>query len=72
MVVSSMTLSFAGNPNFCEYITSFHIQHSIYVRQFEFFVLNMKQIAFIFCNVSFAGQYIFCMIKVLATAHMHI
>ena len=43
---------------FCEYITPLHIQHSIYVRQFEFFVFTMKQIASIFCNVSFAGQYI--------------
>ena len=41
----------------CEYITSLHIQHSIYVRQFEFFVFTMYQIASIFCNVSFAGQY---------------
>ena len=41
----------------CEYITSLHIQHSIYVRQFEFFIFTMKQIASIFCNVSFAGQY---------------
>ena len=58
MVVSSMSLSFAGNPNFCEYITSLHIQHLIYVRQFEFLVFTMKQIASIFCNLSFAGQYI--------------
>ena len=35
-----------------------HIQHSIYVRQFEFFVFIMKQIASIFYNLSFAGQYI--------------
>ena len=41
----------------CEYITSLHIQHSIYVRQFVFFVFTMKQIAPIFCNVSFARQY---------------
>ena len=44
---------------FCEYITSLHIQHSIYVRQFEFFVFTMKKIASIFCNVSFAGQYMY-------------
>ena len=29
----------------------------MYVREFEFFVSTMKQIASIFCNVSFAGQY---------------
>ena len=51
---------FCRKSEFCEYITSLHIQHSIYVRQFEFFVFTMKQIASIFCNVSFAGQYI-CM-----------
>ena len=49
---------FCRKFKFCEYITSLHIQHSIYVRQFEFFVFTMKQIASIFCNVSFAGQYI--------------
>ena len=43
---------------FFEYITSLHIQHLIYVRQVEFFGFTMKQIASIFCNVSFAGQYI--------------
>ena len=46
---------------FCEYITSLHIQHSIYVRQFEFFVFTMKQIASIFCNVSFSRQYKYSM-----------
>ena len=50
---------FCRKSEFCEYITSLHIQHSIYVRQFEFFVFSMKQIASKFCNVSFAGQYIF-------------
>ena len=42
---------FCRKSEFCEYITSLHIQHSIYVRQFEFFVFTMKQIASIFCNV---------------------
>ena len=50
---------FCRKSELCEYITSLHIQHSIYVRQFEFFVFAMKQIAFIFCNLSFAGQYRF-------------
>ena len=49
---------FCRKSEFCEYITFLHIQHSIYVQQFEFFVFSMKQIASIFCNVSFAGQYI--------------
>ena len=49
---------FYRKSEFCEYITSLHIQHSIYVRQSEFLVFTMKQIASIFCNVSFAGQYI--------------
>ena len=48
---------FCRKSKFCEYITSLNIQHSIYVRQFEFFVFTMKQIASIFCNLSFAGQY---------------
>ena len=48
---------FCRKSEFCEYITSLHIQGSIYVRQFEFFVFTMKQIASIFCNVSFAVQY---------------
>ena len=48
---------FCRKSEFCEYTTSLHIQHSIDVRQFEFFVFTMKQIASIFCNVSFAGQY---------------
>ena len=47
---------FCRKSEFCEYVTSLHIQHSIYARQFEFFVFTMKQIAFIFCNVSFAGS----------------
>ena len=50
---------FCRKSEFCEYITSLHIQHSIYVRQFEFFVFTVKQNASIFCSVSFAGQYIF-------------
>ena len=50
---------FCQKSEFCEYIISFHIQHSIFVRQFEFFVFTMKQIASIFCNVSFVGQYIY-------------
>ena len=49
---------FYRKSEFREYITSLHIQHSIYVRQFEFFVFTIKQIASIFCNLSFAGQYI--------------
>ena len=49
---------FCRKSKFCEYITSLHVQHSIYVRKIEFFVFTMKQIAFIFCNLSFAGQYI--------------
>ena len=48
---------FCRKSEFCEYITSLHIQHSIYVRQFEFVVFTIKQIASIFCNVSFAVQY---------------
>ena len=36
---------FFRKSEFCEYITSLYIQHSIYVRQFEFFVLTMEQIA---------------------------
>ena len=48
---------FCRKSEFWEYITSLHIQHLIYVRQFEFFVFTMKQTASIFCNVSFAGQY---------------
>ena len=48
---------FCRKSEFCKYITSLQIQHSIYVRQFEFFVFTMKQMASIFCNVSFAVQY---------------
>ena len=49
---------FCRKSEFCKYITSLQIQHSIiYVRQFEFFVFTMKQIASIFFNVSFAVQY---------------
>ena len=48
---------FCRKSEFCEYITSLYIQRSIYVRQFEFFVFTMKQIAALFCNVYFAGQY---------------
>ena len=51
------TAVFCRESWFCEYITSLHIQYSIYVRQFEFFVFTMKQTASIFCNVSFARQY---------------
>ena len=50
---------FCRKSEFCEYTISLHIRHSIYVRQFEFFVFTMKQIASIFCNLSFAGQYIY-------------
>ena len=50
-----IAMVFCRKSKFCEYITSLHIQHSIYVRQFEFFVFTMKQIASKFCNVSFAG-----------------
>ena len=49
---------FCRKSKFCEYITSLHIQYSIYVRQFDFFVFTMTRIASIFCNLSFAGQYI--------------
>ena len=49
---------FCRKSEFCEYITSLHIQHSICVRQFEFFVFTVKQIASIFCKVSFTRQYI--------------
>ena len=48
---------FCRKSEFCEYITSLHIQHSIYVRQFEFFVFTTTESASKFCNVSFAGQY---------------
>ena len=50
---------FCRKSDFCEYITSQHIQSSISVRKFEFVVYTMKQISSIFCNVSFAVQYIF-------------
>ena len=50
-------IDFCRKSEFCENITSLHIQHSIYVRQFEFFVFTMNQIASIICKVSFAGQY---------------
>ena len=50
---------FCRKSEFCEYITCLHIQHSIYVPQIDFFGFTMKQIGSIFCNVSFAGQYIF-------------
>ena len=49
---------FCRKSEFCEYITSLHIQHLIYVRKFELFVFTMKQITSILCNVSFAVQYI--------------
>ena len=48
---------FCRKSEFCENITSLHIQNSIYI-QFEFFVFTMKQVASISCNFSFAGQYI--------------
>ena len=48
---------FCRKSEFCEYITSSLIQHSIYVRQFEFFIFTMKQITSKLRNVSFAGQY---------------
>ena len=54
---------FCRKFEFCEYITSLLIQHSIYIQQFEFFVFTMKQIASIFCNIPFAGQYIYKHIK---------
>ena len=54
---------FCRKSEFCEHITSLHIQHSIFVRQFEFFVFTMQQIASIFCNVSFAVQYIYIYIE---------
>ena len=49
---------FCRYSEFYEYISSLLIQHSIYVQQFEYFVFTMKQIVSIFCNLSFAGQYI--------------
>ena len=52
------TIVFCRKSEFCKYITSLHTQHSIYVRQFEFFGFTMKQITSIFCNFSFAGQFI--------------
>ena len=48
---------FCRKSEYCEYFTSLRIQHSFYVRKFECFVLTMKQIASIFCNVSFVVQY---------------
>ena len=51
-------IAFCRKSEFCESITSLHIEHSIYLRQFEFFVFTIKHIASIFCNVSFAVQYI--------------
>ena len=61
MVVSSMPLPFAGNPNFVNTLLlyTFNIQF-MYDNLFLFFCFfTMKQIASIFCNVTFAGQYIF-------------
>ena len=58
MVVSSMPLSFAGNLNFVNTLPlyTFNIQFMYDNLNFSFF--TMKQIASLFCNVSFAGQYI--------------
>ena len=50
---------FCRKSELCEYISSLHIQHSIYVRQFEFFLFNMTQNASLFCNVSFTRQYMY-------------
>ena len=57
MDVWSIPLFLARNPYFVKQITSLHFQHSIYVREFEFFVFTMKKITSIFCNVSFVRQY---------------
>ena len=56
---------FCRKSEFSEYITSLHIQHSIYVRQVEFFVFTMKPIASLSCNVSFARQYIYLILTSL-------
>ena len=68
---------FCRKSEFCEYITSLHIQHSIYVRQFEFFVFTMKQIAsilkgkrnayFEFLNVGFILITLFFLISEIVT-----
>ena len=56
-MVNVNAVVFCRKSEFREYITSLHIQHSNYLRQFEFYVFAMKQIASIFCNVSIAVQY---------------
>ena len=55
---------FCRKSEFCELITSLHIQHSIYIRQTEFFVFTMKQITSIFVtflltvSILYHGPYI--------------
>ena len=61
---------FCRKSEFGEYITSLHIPHSIYVRQFEFVVLTMKRLVSIFCNLSFAGQYILNYTVLLTTCKL--
>ena len=51
------TIVFYQKSEFRKWITSLHIQHWIYVREFKFFVFTMKKITSTFCNVSFAVQY---------------
>ena len=58
MVVLSVPLSFAGNPNFVNTLPLYTFNIQFMYDNFIFFVFNIKQIASIFCNVSFAGQYI--------------
>ena len=58
---------FCRKSEFFEYITSLHIQHSIYERQFDFLVFTVKRIASVFCNLSFAGQYMM-MIRLIASS----
>ena len=40
IVVNAIVVFFCRKSEFCEQITSLHIQHSIYVRQFELFVFT--------------------------------
>ena len=56
-----MPLPFAGNPNFVNTLAlyTFSIQNiQIIYGNLNFSFFTMQQIASIFCNVSFAGQYI--------------
>ena len=58
MVVSSMPLSFVGNPNFVNTLPLYTFNIQFAYDNLNFSVFTMKQIASIFCNVSYAGQYI--------------